>query len=319
MAKHKTRQRALKKHQTIKRDGDPETGKTLTFREAAKKNLEQQVESDNRGSKGARDWESVLNMHVYPSIGDAMIGNITSRDIMACLEPIWFEKRVTAKKALQRITVVMRWARAHGYIKRDPTEYARDGLGPNPPRTVHMPSQHHSLIGEALELIEGSKAHWATKAAIRFLALTATRGVMVREMTWNEVDLAGAVWTVPASRSKGREAFKVPLSQQALTVLHKARKHTGGVGLAFPSQQGRPLSKSTMSKLFRENRIGFVPHGCRSTFRVWCAEMGVTPHVARACLEQSPHGAWPNSVPLKDRRPVMEAWGHSLLPSLHPE
>ena len=77
------------------------------------------------------------------------------------------------QKSLQLIRAVMRWAIARGYRESDPTEFVRDGLGPNPPRTVHMPAQHHSLIGEALEIIEGSKAHRATKAAVLFLALTA--------------------------------------------------------------------------------------------------------------------------------------------------
>ena len=212
MAKHVARWRAFKNHQTIERGGDPRPGKTLTFREAANKMFEHPAEGGDRGNKGPRNLESILNIHVYPYIGDAEIGEIISRDIMACLEPIWFEKRVTAKKALQGIRAVMRWAIAHGYRESDPTEFVRDGLGPNPARTVHMPSQHHSLIGDALEIIEGSKAYWITKAAILFLALTATRGVTVREARWDEIDLVGAVWTIPASRAKGREAFKVPLS-----------------------------------------------------------------------------------------------------------
>ena len=157
----------------------------------------------------------------------------------------------------------------HGYIERDPTERIRDGLGPNPARTAHVPAQHHSLIGEALKIIEGSRAHWATKAAVRFLALTATRGDAVRPARWDEIDLARAIWTIPANRANNREDFEVPLSHQALSVLHKAREHTGGVGLVFPSRRGLPISKSTMSKLFRENRIGSVPYGIRSTFREW--------------------------------------------------
>ena len=218
----------------------------------------------------------------------------------------------------KRIRAVLRWAIAHGYIKRDPTERIRDGLGPNPARTVHMPAQHHSLIGEALKIIEGSRAHWATKAAVRFLALTATRGHAVRQARWDEIDLARAIWTIPANRAKNREDFKVPLSHQALSVLHKAREYTGGVGLVFPSRRRLPISESTMSKLFRENRIGSVPHGIRSTFREWCAEIGVPKEVAEACLEHTLDKVRPALAPVKDRRQVMEAWGQYLFPILHP-
>ena len=152
-----------------------EPGKIPTFREAGDKVLELQAKGGDRESKGPRVVESILNIHVYPFIGDKTLDKITSRDLMACLDPIWFEKRVTAVKAFKQIRAVMRWGMGREYIKRDPTEYVRDGLGPNPATTVHMPSQHHSLIGETLKIIEGSKAHWATKAAVRFLALTANR------------------------------------------------------------------------------------------------------------------------------------------------
>ena len=295
-----------------------EPGKIPTFREAGAMVLELQVKGGVGGSKGRRVVESILNIHVYPSIGDKTLDKITSRDLMACLDPIWFEKRVTANKAFKQIRAVMKWAIPHGYIERDPTEYVRDGLGPNPPTTVHMPSQHHSLIGEALMIIEGSKAHWATKAAVRFLALTANRPGAVREARWDEIDLAKAIWTIPANRAKNREAFKVPLSDQALSVLHKAREHTGGVGLVFPSRRGLPISDSTMSKLFRENRIGSVPYGIRSTFRVWCAEIGVPKKVAEACMEHIYAGVRPAQAPVEHRRQVMEAWGQHLFPIVHP-
>ena len=181
-----------------------------------------------------------------------------------------------------------------------------------------MPSQHHSLIWEALEVIEGSRAHWATKAAVRFLVLTANRPGAVRGARWDEIDLAKAIWAIPANRAKNREAFEVPLSRQALSVLHQTREHTGGVGLVFPSRRGLPISDSTMSKLFRENRVGSVPYGFRSTFRVWCAEVGVPRQVAAACLEHIWDGVRPAQAHVEHRRQVMEAWRQHLFPIVHP-
>ena len=110
----------------------------------------------------------------------------------------------------------------------------------------------------------------------------------------------------------------MPLSDQALSVLHKAREHTGGAGLVFPSRRGLPISDSTISKLFREHQVGSVPYGIRSTFRVWCAETGVPRQVAEACLEHICAGVWPAQSPVEDRRQVMEGWGHFLFPIVHP-
>ncbi|MCQ3803270.1 MAG: site-specific integrase [bacterium] len=294
------------------------SGEIPTFREAAGMVLDLQAEGGDSGSKRRRVAESILNLHVYPFIGDKKLDQILSPELMACLDRIWFEKRVTAHKAFKQIRAVMRWGLAHEFIERDPTEYVRDGLGPNPARTVHMPSQHHSLIGEDLEAIEGSKAYWATKAAVRFLVLTANRPGAVRGARWEEFDLARAIWTIPANRAKNREAFEVPLSLQALSVLHEAREHTGGVGLVFPSRRGLPISDSTMSKLFREHRVGSVPYGFRSTFRVWCAEVGVARQVAEPCLEHICDGVRPAQSPVEHRRQVLEAWGHYLFPIVPP-
>ena len=67
---------------------------------------------------------------------------------------------------------------------------------------------------------------------------------------------------------------------RALAVLDIAHKRSGSKGLVFPSPTGRPLSNVTMSKLCKENKVGCVPDGMRSSFRDWCGETGVNRGVA---------------------------------------
>ena len=45
----------------------------------------------------------------------------------------------------------------------------------------------------------------------------------------------------------------------------------------FPSQRGKTMSDSTLSKLLRENNIRCVPHGMRTSFRTWAAECSDVP------------------------------------------
>lgn len=40
---------------------------------------------------------------------------------------------------------------------------------------------------------------------------------------WTEFDLDGAVWIIPAKRTKMRRPHRVPLSMQALAILKKLR------------------------------------------------------------------------------------------------
>ena len=58
--------------------------------------------------------------------------------------------------------------------------------------------------------------------------LTATRSGEVRLATWNEMDLAAGVWTIPAGRMKAMREHRVPLSGRALTILHDIQQTERG-------------------------------------------------------------------------------------------
>ena len=66
------------------------------------------------------------------------------------------------------------------------------------------------------------------------LALTAGRSGEVRGMTWDEVDLQEATWTIPGTRMKAGRPHRVPLSHGALAILDEARGLSDGSGLVFP-------------------------------------------------------------------------------------
>ncbi len=47
---------------------------------------------------------------------------------------------------------------------------------------------------------------------LRFAILTAARSGEARAVRWNEIDLAGKVWTVPGEKMKAKAEHRVPLS-----------------------------------------------------------------------------------------------------------
>lgn len=69
----------------------------------------------------------------------------------------------------------------------------------------------------------------------------------------------------------GRE-HRVPLSEAAVAVL-KALPRGQGDDLVFPAPKGKALSDMTLSAVLRRMDVDAVPHGFRSTFRDWCAEL----------------------------------------------
>ena len=111
----------------------------------------------------------------------------------------------------------------------------------------------------------------AVKLAFEFLVLTATRSGEVRLATWEEMDTAGRVWSVPAMRLKAKREHRVPLCGRALEILDAARALGDGSGLVFPMRSGRAIAMSTLPKMLQYHGIAAVPHGFRSSFRDWAA------------------------------------------------
>ena len=231
---------------------------------------------------------------------------------MACLLPVWNEKRETARRVRQRIGAVMKWAVANGYRQDNP---AGEAIAAALPKSTgvqkHMRALPHADVAAALASVRASGAWASTKLAFEFLVLTAARSGEVRFATWNEIDLDGAVWTVPAERMKAQREHRVPLSDRALGVLREAREYADGSGLLFPSQTGRVLSDTTISKLVKEQGIAAVPHGFRSSFRDWCSDTGQAREVAEMALAhvvRGVEGAYARSDLFERRRSLMDRW-----------
>jgi integrase len=127
---------------------------------------------------------------------------------------------------------------------------------------------------------------------LEFLILTAARSGEVRMMTWDEIDFAKAVWTIPASRMKAKVAHRVPLSTRAITILESRQsKSRGQRELVFPSRKDTPISDMTLTKFLRDRNVQsdiagrvVTAHGFRSSFRDWASEHGYPRDLAERAL-----------------------------------
>lgn len=147
--------------------------------------------------------------------------------------------------------------------------------------------------------------------------LTAARSGEVRGATWDEIDLAYDVWTIPRTRMKAGSEHRVPLSSAAMKVLADARQIADHTGLLFPSVTGKTMSDATLSKLLKENHVGAVPHGFRSSFRDWAAEKtGYHRDVIEAALAHrvanKVEAAYLRTDLLEKRRELMQEWADYL-------
>ena len=314
----KAREAALANKRVVQEGGDPLAAKhaaaaVLTFAEAARRVHEMHVPTW-RNEKHRQDFIRSLEAYAFPLLGKRKMADITPADVLAVLTPIWTAKPETARRVRQRIGTVMKWAVAQGWRLDNPAESISKAL-PRHDRKVqaHRKALPHAEVAGCIDAVKASGAWPATKLAFEFLVLTAARSGEVRAACWDEIDLAAAVWEIPASRMKMKRPHRVPLSPRALDILRAAEAFRDASGLVFPSPRGKALSDMTLSKLVKELGFKADVHGFRTSFRTWAQECTNFPReVAEAALAHAVGGAVERAYARSDlfdkRRRMMQAW-----------
>lgn len=72
-----------------------------------------------KGDGKAGRWFTPLELHVLPKLGKTPVAEIDQVDIRDVLAPIWHEKAETARKAMNRLGIVMKHAAALGLDRLD--------------------------------------------------------------------------------------------------------------------------------------------------------------------------------------------------------
>ena len=206
MSLAQARRRAQDNRSLAKSGGDPLAEKREEAMVAAMPTFEalaQQHIAENRhawrNAKHAGQWLSTLETYAFPSIGAVKVNEVSRKQVVDALSPIWHTKAETARRVRQRVRAVMDRAVALGYIDFNPAGDAINGALTRMPRVrAHHRALPYQELPAALEAVRGSTASPSVKLAFEMLALTACRSGEVRGMTWAEVDLKAATWTIPA-------------------------------------------------------------------------------------------------------------------------
>ncbi len=275
--------------------------------------------------KHAQQWGNSLDTYAAPIIGAMPVSAIGVQEVLAVLKPIWQSKTETASRVRGRMESVLNWAAAQ-HFRDGPNPAQWKGLLENllaNPEKFQKVKHHAALpIDEMPAFMVRLRQQVGLGAqALNFLVLTAVRSANVRNMTWDEVDLDKATWTVPEEddvkdgskqRMKGGREHRVPLSAAAVKLLNR-QPRVDGSDLVFPSIAGKPLSDMTLTAVLRRMKVDAVPHGFRSTFRDWCSERTNYPgELAEAALdhviENKTEAAYRRGDLFDKRRLLMADW-----------
>jgi integrase len=197
--------------------------------------------------------------------------------VMKAIEPIWTTKPETASRVRGRIESVLDWAKARGYRQGENPARWRGHLDHLLParskirRVTHHPALPYAELPAFMAALRAQEGFAAR--ALEFAILTAARTGEVIGARWDEINIAGRLWTVSAERMKAGKEHRLPLSDAALAIVEQMAS-IRSCEFVFPSaKSNRPLSNMVFLMLLRRmGHGGLTVHGFRSTFSDWCSE-----------------------------------------------
>ena len=216
---------------------------------------------------------SQLERFAFPAIGDRPIAELSAPEILEVVRRV--EKLnilETAHRVRQVVGQIVRYAIATGRAQSDPTAALRGALPPAPTRHMAAPDDP-GKVGEILRALEAFQGSPVVAAALRLLPYVFVRPGELRTMRWADIDLEAAEWRFVASKT--RKPHVVPLSRQALAILHNLRPLTGRLpgGWVFPNERTslRPMSNMAVNAALRrlgiDTRNELTGHGWRAVAR----------------------------------------------------
>jgi integrase len=160
------------------------------------------------GQHTVRDKASAFANHIRPTLGGLSLGAIRRADWLALLDGLgaWPGIRRNLYAYLRHF---LGWAVERDLIDANPL------VGVRPPKPVA--ARDRVLSDDEL------RALWRIDSEIVSLArlglLTAQRQGSLAAMRWDQLDLARAVWRIPAAAMKSGAPHEVPLSASAVEIL----------------------------------------------------------------------------------------------------
>lgn len=293
----------------------------MTFEKAAEAVVAKK-QAEARNPKHGKQWASTLETYAYPVLGPMSVADIELAHVKQVLEPIWQTKTETATRVRQRIEAVLSWASVHGHRSgENPARWKGnlDAVLPAPAKVAKVEHHRAMPMDEMHDFMMAlEKRKGIAPRCLAFVILTAVRSGEARAATWDEIDLAKKVWTIPADRMKAGQEHRVPLSAPAVELLESLPRFAG-CNLIFPNTQGRKLSDATLAAVLKRMKLHdkATVHGFRSTFRDWAAERTSTPHhVAEMALAHTiknhAEAAYRRGDLLAKRAKLMQQWADFL-------
>ena len=152
-------------------------------------------------NRTADEVARMFALHLYPALGHRPIETVTRRDILDLLDGIEAKASgARANRVLANVRRLFSWAVERGIIEASPAANVK-APGQETARDRVLTDDELRAFLRACERMGEPFG-----PLFRLLLLTGQRRDEVAALPWAELDLAGALWRLPAARTKNKRA-----------------------------------------------------------------------------------------------------------------
>jgi len=217
-----------------------------------------------------RDDRRLLQALILPRLGRLQVSAVTRADIENLHRELG-STPVQSNRVLALLSKMFSLAIQWGWVRDNPARGVAKYQ--EQPRERWLQTQELARLQNVLE-----KERDQNQAnAVRLIELTGARKGEVLSARWDQFDLEGGVWTMPAHTTKQKRIHHVPLSPPALGLLRGMREWASGDFL-FPGEKDGHLGdvKKFWKKVTQAAGLeGVHVHDLRHTFASHLVSAGV--------------------------------------------
>jgi integrase len=233
-------------------------------------------------------WRRMIDREIVPAIGEAVASDATlcRRAVLDLLARLERRSLYSYNRALVVMRRMYNWAVGHDLVPPAPIFTGIGAMVETPRERVLSDTEAGKVLAAGYQDYPEWRAYWA------LLWFTGLRRGTVLAARWRDLDLDGALWTVPSEIIKGRAGQRrgtvVPLVPQLVEALRFQRAITGRHPLVLVNLRTGGAVANPQKAAARVVKASGVQdwhvHDIRHTISTGLARMRVAPHVIDAIL-----------------------------------
>ncbi len=253
-------------------------------------------------------------MKAWAPLAGMPLNGIKRADVAAQLNILAEAGAVNADRARSALSGLYSWAIGEGRAENNPV------IGTN--KQADEKPRERFLSREEVRAVWSACRNDDYGVIVKLLLLTAQRKTEVGSLEEAELDLDGALWTLPGTRAKNGRAKEIPLSPLAVQLIQDKPRLVGR-SLVFGQGKGGfsgwSKGKERLDKRIAAAGASLAPwtiHDLRRTATTLMAEhLSVQPHILSAITNHTPEGmkkVYNHATYRVEKRDALNRWADLL-------